>query len=201
MVCHPFLFLSTFPLYITFLTVRNNHSIHRHKHGLVGWPYAVLLQVTSPTPLLSLVQRLLSFSSHDGEQVLAQCTILVRTPQLHLCPSRSDEQPLDPRTARRSGRSTIQHSLTLPRSSLLVAMYSRKRKSCRDPNVIKESYSVKERIFAERREIRDFLNCKVRFKPHMENRQLQKKSLKRNMIRDCSLKDKRIIYCLRHDLR
>ena len=37
-----------------------------------------------------------------------------------------------------------------------MAMYSRKRKSCRDPNVIKESYSVKERIFAERREIRDF---------------------------------------------
>ena len=33
------------------------------------------------------MQRLLLFSSHEGEQVLAQCTVLVRTPQLHLCPA------------------------------------------------------------------------------------------------------------------
>ena len=57
---HHFLFLSTFLLFLIHLTLTNNHSIHGHKDGLVAWPYKVVLQVVSPTPLSSsAVQRLL----------------------------------------------------------------------------------------------------------------------------------------------
>ena len=76
LIFHPFLFLSTFPIYFVRLTVMNNHSIDAQQDGLVDWPYKVIFQVMSPIPpLRSAVQRLLQFSHHQGEQVSAQFKI------------------------------------------------------------------------------------------------------------------------------
>ena len=60
--------------------------------------------------------------SHSSWSDLPPFPLPQHTPSLHY-PSRSDEQSLDPRTARRSGRSTIQSPLTLPRSSMLRSIH------------------------------------------------------------------------------
>ena len=46
-----------------------------------------------------------------------------------------------------------------------------------------------------------FLNCKQIIRPNKEKRQLSQNSLTRNIIRDCFLKNRRIICCLKHDPR
>ena len=62
------------------------HRIHGQQDCSVDWPYNVFSQVMSPTPLLrSAVQMLLLCSYHQGEQVFAQCTILVKTPRQDSC--------------------------------------------------------------------------------------------------------------------
>ena len=85
-----FFFVSTFPTYCILLTVMNNHTIHGQKDGLVDWPYRVLFQVMSPTPLMrSSARRLHQFSFNEGEQVSVPCAIPLRTSKLRLYLRRS----------------------------------------------------------------------------------------------------------------
>ena len=77
-------------------------------------------------------------------------------------------------------------SLSHPLSSTvkLVAMLVHERKSSRDPKSLQESYSEREGVFTEPRELRDFFFSKFeQIKPLKENKRFYPNSLKRNTRR------------------
>ena len=189
----------------------NDHPIHAQPDGPVDWPYKLLLQVMSPTPLLrSSVQRLPKFS--------AQCTILARTSQLHLCLrkwmrdkalecwihhcSRRTEKQVQP----------LQEFITPLEKVLCQAHLTFEARG----DVSRYAHTNGNRAEtqeAQRRHIPQVkgkgLNIKKfeitysyeQVKQPKENRQPYQDSLKLNFIRDCSLKSKDIRYHLKHDLR
>ena len=79
-------------------------------------------------------------------------------------------------------------------------MYSHKRESSREPSVCRSRLISRAKgFFTEHREMRDFLDLPADHVAQGEQAVLSKNSLKRNNIRDCFLKNRRIIYCLKHD--
>ena len=113
--------------------------------------YKVHSQVLSPTPSLrSAAQRLLLFTMHQGGQVVAQHTVLVRTPQLQLClrkwmKDKASEGWLHRWSCRRENQMhslqefitrlekvPCQAHLTFEAQGDPVAIYPHKRKSSRD---------------------------------------------------------------------
>ena len=95
---------------------------------------------------------------------------------------------------------------------LASPLFTQKRGKCRETSCdvltqekveprskrIQESYSGREKIFTEHRELRNFFDCKQIMSPK-EKKQLCPNSLKRNTIRNHFLRNRRIIYCLKHD--
>ena len=74
-------------------------------------------------------------------------------------------------------------------------MCSHSGKSSRHSKVVRVSHSERERILSEHRELRDFLEL-----PADQTAQGEKscsiKTLKRDIMRGCFLRNKKIIYCL-----
>ena len=81
----------------------------------------------------------------------------------------------------------------------LVAMYSHKRKSSRDPRNTLETHSARERMRTEHEEVRDHLKLRAA-EAAKGKRQPYQDSLKRYIIQDDFLKIKGIRYCPKEDL-
>ena len=81
---------------------------------------------------------------------------------LHRCLRRRETQVQHPSRIDHSNReNSVSSSSYVPATGKPVAMYSHRRKSSRDPKSLQEPHSERGRIFAEHREVRDYLELRA----------------------------------------
>ena len=170
-----FFFFSTVPCYCIPHTVLNNHTIHGQMDSLVDWLYRVLLpsatvEVCSAKVTVLLPSRRASFCS-----VYNSCEDVTTTPVssevderksmgMLASPVLMQKREASAALARKyhsDGESSMSSSSHLRSAGRLVAMYSHKRKSRRDPRSVLETHSARERIRTEHQDARDYLKFRA----------------------------------------
>ena len=172
----------------------------------------------SPTPLLrSAGQRLLQISLHQGKPVSAQLYNIGVDVSSSLVSSEIDERqstgmlasPLltekrevsavPARIYHSAGESSMSSSSHIRSAGRLVAVYSQKWKSSRDPGSVQEHFPQVKEYGLNISELRDHLKYDQMKQPQ-ENRQPYEESLMRNLLRDYFLRSKGIRYHVKQDL-